>query len=47
MSTTTAPTLARASSGVTDDHAAPAPVLMAVSYLRGSTREQSDRGSTE
>ena len=45
MSTTTAPTLALA--GVTDDHAADKPVLLAVSYLRVSTREQAERGGTE
>lgn len=43
MSTTTAPTLARASSGVTDNM----PVLVAVSYLRVSTREQAERGGTD
>ena len=45
MSTTTAPTLALA--GVTDDHAADKPVLLAVSYLRVPTREQAERGGTE
>ena len=49
MSTTTAPTLARA--GIADDHgenrADDMPVLLAVSYLRVSTREQAERGGTD
>ena len=45
MNTTTAPTLAPA--GVTDDHAEDRPVLLAVSYLRVSTREQAERGGTD
>ena len=47
MSTTTAPTLTRASSGVTDERVDDMPVLLAVSYLRVSTREQAERGGTE
>ena len=45
MSTTTAPTLAPV--GVTDNHAGDKPVLLAVSYLRVSTREQAERGGTD
>ncbi len=45
MSTTTAPTLAPA--GVNDDHAEAMPMLLAVSYLRVSTREQAERGGTD
>ena len=47
MSTTTAPTLTRASSGVTDERVDDMPVLLAVSYLRVSTREQAERGGTD
>ncbi|SHI49475.1 Resolvase, N terminal domain [Tessaracoccus bendigoensis DSM 12906] len=42
MSTTTAPTLA-----ATDERTENKPVLLAVSYLRVSTREQAERGGTE
>ena len=45
--TITAPTDARASSGLTDDRMDDKPVLLAVSYLRVSTREQAERGGTE
>ena len=47
MSTTTAPTLTRASSSVTDKPMDDKPVLLAVSYLRVSTREQAERGGTD
>ncbi len=47
MSTTTAPTLSHASSGVTDEPMDDKPVLLAVSYLRVSTREQAERGGTD
>ena len=43
--TTTAPTLTPM--GVTADHGDDKPVLLAVSYLRVSTREQAERGGTE
>ena len=42
MSTTTAPTLSTLDPGTGDK-----PVLLAVSYLRVSTREQAERGGTE
>src|SRR5690606_1075771 len=45
--TITAPTDARASSGLTDDRMDDKPVLLAVSYLRVSTREQAERGGTD
>ncbi len=45
MSTTTAPTHTPA--GVTDERMDDKPVLLAVSYLRVSTREQAERGGTE
>ena len=45
MSTTTAPALTPA--GITDDHGDDKPVLLAVSYLRVSTREQAERGGTD
>ena len=41
--TITAPTDARASSGLTDDRMDDKPVLLAVAYLRVSTREQAER----
>ena len=47
MSTTVTPALSRASSGVTNEQADDKPVLLAVSYLRVSTREQAERGGTE
>ena len=45
MSTITAPALAPA--GVTDGWTGDKPVLLAVSYLRVSTREQAERGGTD
>lgn len=45
--TITAPTDARASSGLTDEPKDDRPVLLAVSYLRVSTREQAERGGTD
>lgn len=45
MSTTTASTLAPI--GVADNRASDVPVLLAVSYLRVSTREQAERGGTD
>ena len=47
MSTTTAPDHTLTPFGVIDDHAGDKPVLLAVSYLRVSTREQAERGGTD
>lgn len=44
---TTAPADARAPLGINDDRMDDKPVLLAVSYLRVSTREQAERGGTD